>query len=635
MLDPRNFFAPYIGPPGLQIVVEGGVLLISGGGVVVSSTSVTLPANTTSYVYLNTSSGVVTSNTSGFPTSNCYPIATVITGQSGIASLTDNRPDVTGTGGGGGGANFTAGVSGGNTSGTSGTVSNAFVLAGGNNITLSATTAVGGMTATISAANQTVQTQNLHDLTIGGNTAGVGALISSGTLALAGGNNITLSQNGQNISIVGGAGGAGFTGGVSGGNTSGTSGTISASLLLAGGNNITLSAATAAGGIMSVTISGPNTAAQTVQTDGFYVVSQSMGQSSFSTVDARSISIAASGNMSAGLSAGSLIFSVPAQTNQTIGLYASSNTTQSTTGTADARSLTFVGEGIASVGVTNGSVVISVPSGGGAAGSQTLGMSNLGNTAGTSGVVSGSAVQFLLAGGNNITLSQSINGASATISVSQNEVTFSKYYWPAIQLYSAQSSSSFTNGSMSLQYVPLYNWVTFTRVDTPLMVSVGSSATAATAAVGITAGLCFYTLNGSTLNPVLGVQASSTFTWASNTANFSNLSGIRYLSFGLGTLMSPGEYYAGVWLSTTSGLSVGTATSNNNITFSQFYQNPEFLSSGCGDFNSAISATSNILYIGCLSSNFTATSQTLQLSQFTFTGTAFARGNYALIFRNY
>jgi hypothetical protein len=51
-------------------------------------------------------------------------------------------------------------------------------------------------------------------------------------------------------------------------------------------------------------------------------------------------------------------------------------------------------------------------------GSNTLGISNLGNTAGTSGVVSGQSVRCLFAGGNNITLSQSVNGVSATITIS-------------------------------------------------------------------------------------------------------------------------------------------------------------------------------------------------------------------------
>ncbi len=63
------------------------------------------------------------------------------------------------------------------------------------------------------------------------------------------------------------------------------------------------------------------------------------------------------------------------------------------------------------------SVTISGGAGGGA-GSNTLGMSNLGNTSGTTGVVSGSAIRYLFAGGNNVTLSQSINGVSATVTIS-------------------------------------------------------------------------------------------------------------------------------------------------------------------------------------------------------------------------
>lgn len=53
----------------------------------------------------------------------------------------------------------------------------------------------------------------------------------------------------------------------------------------------------------------------------------------------------------------------------------------------------------------------------GGAGTNTFGMSNLGNTAGTSGTINGSAMQMIFAGGANITLSQSINGSSATISI--------------------------------------------------------------------------------------------------------------------------------------------------------------------------------------------------------------------------
>src|SRR6185437_2204661 len=47
------------------------------------------------------------------------------------------------------------------------------------------------------------------------------------------------------------------------------------------------------------------------------------------------------------------------------------------------------------------------------------GVSNLGNTAGTSGVVSDNGIRMIFAGGNNITLSQSISSNSATITVNQ------------------------------------------------------------------------------------------------------------------------------------------------------------------------------------------------------------------------
>lgn len=120
---------------------------------------------------------------------------------------------------------------------SSGTVT----LAGGNNITLSQA----GNAITISAFTQTVQTQNLLDVTISGNTSGTSVLVSSGTLTLAGGNNITLSQVGNAITI------SAFTQTVQtqnlidvtlSGNTSGTSVLVSSgTLTLAGGNNITLS----------------------------------------------------------------------------------------------------------------------------------------------------------------------------------------------------------------------------------------------------------------------------------------------------------------------------------------------------------------------------------------------------------
>ena len=73
---------------------------------------------------------------------------------------------------------------------------------------------------------------------VSGNTAGVTAIISSGTLVLAGGSNVTLSQNGNSISFN-------ATGGIAAslaGNTAGALAVVSTgTLVLAGGNNVTLS----------------------------------------------------------------------------------------------------------------------------------------------------------------------------------------------------------------------------------------------------------------------------------------------------------------------------------------------------------------------------------------------------------
>ncbi|MEO6513264.1 MAG: hypothetical protein ABIR37_01135 [Candidatus Saccharimonadales bacterium] len=99
------------------------------------------------------------------------------------------------------------------------------------------------------------------NVTIGGNTAGVGSLISTGTLALAGGNNIQLSQNGANGITINGASAGSNTFGMSNlGNTSGTTGVVSGSAMrfaFAGGNNVTLNQSLN-GSSGTITIIAPN-----------------------------------------------------------------------------------------------------------------------------------------------------------------------------------------------------------------------------------------------------------------------------------------------------------------------------------------------------------------------------------------
>lgn len=87
----------------------------------------------------------------------------------------------------------------GNTAGVSASYKSGTVyLSGGNNITLSQAS----NSITVSRANYTVQTQNSPNLTLSGNTTGALAHISSGTMTIAGGNQLTLSQAGNAISFA-------------------------------------------------------------------------------------------------------------------------------------------------------------------------------------------------------------------------------------------------------------------------------------------------------------------------------------------------------------------------------------------------------------------------------------------------
>ncbi len=348
----------------------------------------------------------------------------------------------------------------GNTSGTTGTVNRGIVFAGGNNVTLSQSINGSSATISISAANQTVQTQNLHNLTLGGNTTGVMAQVSSGTLTLVGGNNITLSQAGN-----------------------------------------------------ALTISGPN---QTNQNITMYA-SGGTTQNSSTVLNANSLLFNGLGGATVGYSNGSIQISgaqTVAQTNQTVGIYALGNTTQSSSGTRDARSLSFNGLGGVSVGYSNGSIQISGITGGGGGGialanSQTtytsgtanlfeaggaitiassvngagqsfnfsvpalsslsvsgilslftngntvsigapafsIGISTLGNTLGTTGTVSN---QMIFAGGNNITLSQATDSVGNTLTISaaaQTNQTVGLY-----ALGNTTQSSSGTRDARSISF---------------------------------------------------------------------------------------------------------------------------------------------------------------------------------------
>lgn len=186
-------------------------------------------------------------------------------------------------------------------------------------------------------------------------------------------------------------------------------------------------------------------------------VSGSNGSFSFATV-----TFGSSNGMHFYTTNGSMVgsYTVPTQSNQTLGLYAVSNTTgESSSSTFDARTLSFHGAGVASVGYSNGSVVISVPAGGG-------GLTNIKVSAGTSSAHL-SAITFADSNG----ISFGLNGSTITarqITLSgwdpmanvmirhissaafrQSTLMFAPYTAPNVQFDRAIFSMSISNASNS------------------------------------------------------------------------------------------------------------------------------------------------------------------------------------------
>lgn len=149
---------------------------------------------------------------------------------------------------------------GGNTAGNTGTTVGTVVLAGGNQITLSQSTAAGSLATITISGRDAIFGAGVSTL---GNTSGTTGTVT-GTLVLAGGNNITLSQStdgvGATITISGADNNQTVVSAIgvsTGGNTSGDTGTQVGTIVFEGINNITLSQSTAVGSSATIRISGP------------------------------------------------------------------------------------------------------------------------------------------------------------------------------------------------------------------------------------------------------------------------------------------------------------------------------------------------------------------------------------------
>ena len=270
---------------------------------------------------------------------------------------------------------------------TSGTVE----LEGTNNITVFSTT---GQRFRISGANTHAQQTGVSALFDGANS------ISSGTVRLTNANNVTFTINGQTLSGSVHAQQTGISG-IQNTETTYTSGTVE----LEGTNNITVFSTTG----QRLRISGANTHAQQTGVSALYDGANSISSGTVRLTNANNITFTINGQTLSG--------SVHApETAMSVGVSNLGNTGGDTTVNVGSR-LVFRGSNniTLSQSTAAGATTIGINAGAaGGGGSFSAGVSDLGNTAGSTGIT---GTQVVLVGTGNVTLSQSTNANGATITI--------------------------------------------------------------------------------------------------------------------------------------------------------------------------------------------------------------------------
>ncbi len=463
---------------------------------------------------------------------------------------------------------------GGNTAGSTGQISGTspsviFVAQGA--LSASQSTAAGAATISLSAPAQTVQpigTGSFGVSTIG-NTAGttgqatgtspsivfaaLGALSASQSLNGASGT-ISLSAPAQTVQPIG----TGSFGMSNVGNTAGTSGQAtgtSPSVVFVASGAISASQSVN-GASATLTLSAP---AQTIQPIGTGTFGSNAAGSSVSGTSP-AFFLAANGNItfSASTSSNSVTMSISALPEGTVSIGMSNvGNTAGTSGqvTGTSPSYVFAGAGIATLSQSTagnaGTLTISVP-----AESNSFGMSNLGATAGTSGTISGSNLQLYFAGTNGMLLSQSVNGNSATISIQQSFVS-------TLSLYSGVATASQTMTTGQFIFCP-FNVSSPIKLSALVAVGFANFRAAGIGSVSVTYGgdVQIFSSTGSTLSNV----ATASFT-SSGSAVGTGVGSVSIAPNGAFSVsntcpqatLSPGIY----WIALHGhGAVVATATSN-------------------------------------------------------------------------
>lgn len=250
-----------------------------------------------------------------------------------------------------------------------------------------------------------------------------------------------------------------------------------------------------------------------------------------------------SNNVSFGLNGSTVTatITVPAQTVQTIGLYALGNTTQNSSSTFDARTLSFNGLGIVTVGYSNGSIQISATT---AQSNQTIGFYAVGNTTGQSSSSTFDARTASFSGAGQISVGYSGND----IVISAPALKISQMVYPANPW---QTVFSMADQVLSLQNISVESNIVASQINLIMDITGATNSTA-----GFTISLAAYTFNGSTLS--LASSDSRNISWTSgssstNSSCYGGMSGTQYQTIPVGNWnLTAGHYMFGLWYRSTA-----------------------------------------------------------------------------------
>jgi hypothetical protein len=253
--------------------------------------------------------------------------------------------------------------------------------------------------------------------------------------------------------------------------------------------------------------------------------------------------ISGSGQLTASYNASTILLSVPQGASATgnLGGIAGSNTTF-TNGTV----------------IITGSNKITVKSGANSLiidGGQDVAAIAGSNTTYTSGTVLFSGV------GGGVTISSN-TGQRIDISVAAPAGgTIDGFGFNTAALYSSTTNVMFFN-SPHMNFLELPVAMQFNRILMPITLILSTAANTSFGFFDLSATYVLYTKTGVTLNPVVGSTSSTVYTWQSSTGAYTNLTGMRVLSFALQSTLTPGDYYFMYQISASNS---GTGTNSTAL----------------------------------------------------------------------